>query len=167
MTSTAQPATAAAVASIHRQRAAGRRSAGDSAPVKTGALPIATTVPTATPVIRTAVKKHTWYPADGDGGQDEGRAVSRSPGQQAGGRPGGPPAGADRDAEQQAPPSAILAAPIDAELAPAGAKCAAVPVLPQAAAPSRMATAPPACRGLRGPSSRTASVSRAVTGLRA
>lgn len=45
------------------------------------------------------------------------------------------------------PPTAILAAPIDAVPAPAGAKCAAVPVLPQAAAPSRIATAPPAdCR---------------------
>ena len=44
------------------------------------------------------------------------------------------------------PPSAIRAAPIDAEVAPGGAKWAAVPVLPQAAAPSRTATAPAAGR---------------------
>ncbi len=61
-------------------------------------------------------------------------------------------------ATSRTPPTAILAAPVDAALAPAGAKCAAVPVLPQAAAPSRMAAAPPACRGLRGPSSCIASV---------
>ena len=37
----------------------------------------------------------------------------------------------------------MRAAPMEAELAPAGAKWAAVPVLPQAAAPGSTAMAPP------------------------
>ena len=60
VTSTAAPAMAPAVASIHRPVSAGPPVSRLISPVKTGALPIATTVPTATPVARTAEKKLSW-----------------------------------------------------------------------------------------------------------
>ncbi len=64
------------------------------------------------------------------------------------------------------PPSAILAAPTEAGLAPDGAKCAAVPVLPHAAAPSSTAIGPAAGRGrpLRECSASLATDGSVVTG---
>ena len=58
--STAQPATAPTVAAIHRPVSRGPPVSLLIRPVKTGALPIATMVPTATPVSRTAEKNASW-----------------------------------------------------------------------------------------------------------
>ena len=59
-TSTVQPATAPAVAAIQRPVSRGPPVSLLISPVSTGALPIATTVPTATPVRRTAEKNVSW-----------------------------------------------------------------------------------------------------------
>ncbi|GAB3883472.1 hypothetical protein GCM10027612_15640 [Microbispora bryophytorum subsp. camponoti] len=56
VTSTAHPATAAAVASAQRPLGRSRPAIQDRRPVKTGPLPMATTVPIATPVLATAAK---------------------------------------------------------------------------------------------------------------
>ena len=55
-----QPATAVAVAMAHRRLGGRRSNSQESSPVKTGPLPIATTVPMATPVRATAAKKQSW-----------------------------------------------------------------------------------------------------------
>ena len=57
VTMTVQPATAATVAAIQRGPSFGPPLSRVSAPVNTGALPMATTAPMATPVIRTAARE--------------------------------------------------------------------------------------------------------------
>ena len=60
MTSTVQPAMAAAVAISQRGLRAGPPVSRLIRPVNTGALPMASTVPISTPVSRTAEKKQSW-----------------------------------------------------------------------------------------------------------
>jgi hypothetical protein len=60
VTSTVQPAMAAAVAISQRKVSAGPPVRRLIRPVNTGALPMASTVPMATPVSLTAEKKQSW-----------------------------------------------------------------------------------------------------------
>ncbi|WP_344890867.1 hypothetical protein [Streptosporangium longisporum] len=91
--STAQPVIATAVAPAQRRPGRTPSRSQDSRPVKTGPLPMATTVPTATPVLPTAAKKQSWYAATASAAaaSEPGRAGNRR--DRAGRARGGPPGG--------------------------------------------------------------------------
>jgi hypothetical protein len=77
VTSTTQPKTARLVAATHHRVSRSRKTTAAHKPVTTGAVPSATTVPVATPVLATAEKNALWQIADyrGDDDQAEQRAA--------------------------------------------------------------------------------------------
>src|SRR5260221_1510474 len=139
VTSMAQPPTAAVVAAS--QRIPGRLPrwiSKDKAPVKTGAAPMVTTAPTATPARAVAVKKAVWYAATAAAPiasrkrvRVPRRASSRS----------APPRSAITNSSR--PPPTTRAAPTATGPAPAGAKVRAVAVVPHRGGASRVQEAPP------------------------
>src|SRR5215471_15690581 len=139
VTSRAQPATAAAVAASQRPWGRpGRRVTADRAPVKTGAPPMVTTVPTATPARAVAAKKAVWYTAAAAAPAASRHRVrvprvtrARS----------APPRRATRRSSR--PPPTMRAAPTATGPAPAGANVRAVAVVPHRQAASRMLGVPP------------------------
>ena len=137
----AQPATAAAVATIHRRVGRPPRVSQTSRPVKTGALPIVTTVPTATPVRATAEKKQSWYAATPAPPRTSAYGARRP-------RTDRRPRSARSSPRSAAmtssvrPPNTMRAAPTDTGSAPAGASACAVPVVPHREAASSTSSGP-------------------------
>ena len=130
----AQPATAAAVAASQRAPGRlGRPVAMDRIPVKTGAAPMVTTVPTATPARAVAAKKAVWYAAAAAAPMASRHRV-RVP------RVTRPRSAPPRSATTRSkrPPPMTRAAPTATGLAAAGAKVRAVAVVPHREAASRM-----------------------------
>ena len=106
--------------------------------MKTGAAPMVTTAPTATPVRAVAAKKAVWYAAAAAAAMASRQRV-RVP--LAARRRSAPPRSATR--RRSRPPPMTRAAPTATGLAPAGAKVRAVAVVPHREAASRMQEAPP------------------------
>ena len=108
-----------------------RRQAHPSKPVKTGALPTATSVPSGTPARATPAKKKGWYAA--------APTAARMPARLRQGRtmePTVPPRTNTKTLRARAPMVSRMA-PTVSGWAPAGAKAEATPAVPNSMPPSR------------------------------